>query len=228
VASRRRWWFLFAVAAGACGGTTAAPTRDAGVDGTVALDAAPDATQDMDGGDNVDVGAADGGDVVNPSPCPRTPPSVGSSCSRELLSCEYGASDDPLCNKAYQCNGGKWSLAYDGFGCRFTGTNDPACPATYGDVPQNGPCSGPPLCDYPQGRCECILSCGHPLPDAGSHWVCSSAGVGCPSPRGDNKLGAACSLPGLVCQYGICCATTSQTCGDAGIWEGFISYSLCP
>jgi hypothetical protein len=232
-----KWAVLLAVTA--CGGATAAAPLDAGEDATT-----PDAAQDgsvlPDGGadtnerDAAEADAArvdsDAGDARTTTLCPKSAPQEGAPCTRELLYCEYGTSNDPLCNTAYRCQGQRWSLDYDGVDCRFSGTNDPACPATYGDLKQDGSCNGSSVCEYPEGRCECVLGCGHDAgPDSGSHWLCGSASSpGCPSPRGANKLGSACTTPGVSCWYGVCCPGASQQCGDAGIWEGMIVKVPCP
>jgi hypothetical protein len=146
------------------------------------------------------------------------------------LNCEYGASNDPLCNTTYECNGTTWNKGYDGSQCGFTGTNPPGCPATYAEAAQHGTCASNLLCEYPEGRCECVLGCGGPPPppDAGMAWICTQTSAGCPSPRGDAKLGAACTTPGLSCSYGACCSGANQTCSDAGYWQGFILVGGCP
>jgi hypothetical protein len=226
--SRWKWGALVAIAAAACGGTT-----------LTSLDTDGGATDAGSGPDSGDAGAAAdapvttdaAGDVQTVSPfCPAAPPAVGAPCTRANLTCEYGGSNDPLCNTTYACDGQQWSKGFDGSHCGFTGTNDPACPATYAGVPRGGACGAVSLCEYPEGRCECTLGCGGPPPppDAGNHWICTVASAGCPSPRGGNVLGAACATPGLSCTYGACCAGANQTCTDAGIWEGNILAGGCP
>jgi hypothetical protein len=221
-----RWCALVAVLAAACGGTAVSS-----LDG----DGGEDAGSGVDGGRDAGLDAPPpldaGRDVVTLSPlCPATAPAPGSSCTRANLTCEYGTSNDPLCNTTYACNGQVWTKAYDGSQCGFTGANDPACPATYGGVPKGAACTGPSVCEYPEGRCECVLGCGGPPPppDAGNRWICSTPPAGCPSPRGGNVLGAACNSPGLSCQYGACCTGANQTCTDAGIWEGNVFGGGCP
>jgi len=226
-----RWCGLVAVAAAACGGTTVASLdADGGdVDGAAGLDASTGASDATSSGGDAAADVAIDGRVLSPL-CPTAPPVAGTPCTRANLTCEYGTSNDPLCNTTYACNGQVWTKAYDGSQCGFTGSNDPACPATYGGVPKGAACTGPGLCEYPEGRCECVLGCGGPPPppDAGNRWICSSPPAGCPSPRGANVLGATCTTPGLSCQYGACCSGANQICSDAGIWEGNIMGGGCP
>jgi hypothetical protein len=222
------------VAIGACGGSTVlsvgpeAGTPDANGNGTA--DATIDVQDDEPPVDTGDAAIDDGpkADTARPPLCPPVAPAVGGSCSIESLRCEYGDSNDPLCNTTYSCDSGQWSLYHDGKTCGFNGTNDPGCPAKYADIMNGGSCTGPGICDYPEGRCQCVTHCGgRPPPDASSFWSCVVASAGCPSPRGGNRLGTSCQTPGLTCDYTACCNGLVQVCGDAGVWAG--SYTLpCP
>jgi hypothetical protein len=230
---------LAAIAVAACGGATSSALVSGDEGGITDGSTSPDAqtTTGSEGGvAPSDAGATpdstvNGTDAATLSPfCPPVPPSIGSACTRVNLTCEYGTSDDPLCNTTYECNGQTWAKGYDGTNCGYSGTNDPACPATYATASKGGACGGFSVCEYAEGMCECIISCGGPPPppDAGDHWVCSPSPAGCPSPRGGAKLGAACATPGEICNYGMCCSGANQTCTDAGIWEGNIFGGGCP
>jgi hypothetical protein len=196
---------------GACGGVTTT------IDGGGADAGADTTTTTVDGG-------SDAGLVA---PCPSSAPLVGAACSGDV-SCEYGTSNDPMCNKLFSCGGQGWYVGYDGSGCDYSGTNDPACPTTYAAT--TGACSASSsVCEYSDGRCICVTSCGGvALPDAGLHWECSGTSAPCPSPRDGAKIGAACNTPGTYCQYGVCCSGANQECTDAGVWEGTIMQGGCP
>jgi hypothetical protein len=234
--SRWRWGALVAMAAGACGGTTAlSPGVDAGEVADAGAAAPHDATVDAGNGDTTDATddsttAADVTEEPRPTPpyCPSAPPTVGVLCPHTGADCEYGTSNDRLCNTIYSCTSGRWVKSYDAIYCNFNGTNDPACPATYAEGLTNGPCAITSACEFPEGRCACVHRCGGLRnPDGGSLWVCGRASQGCPVIRGTNELGTPCATPGLVCDYDGCCNSTSQTCGEAGVWEDLTS-PPCP
>jgi hypothetical protein len=141
------------------------------------------------------------------SPCPANPPS--GACSPVGLECEYGSDPNPSCNEVLTCEtGGQWSVPPP-VHC-LPGT----CPATYADVPQGKACSPAGLdCAYSQGQCNCAGT----LPvSTGTVWQCSTPPSGCPEPRA--ALGAACSQPGLSCDYGSCTGGIAEQCVD-GYWQ---------
>jgi hypothetical protein len=212
---------LVLVALLACGGTAVeggdGGDASTGNDGTVGDAASTDSG-------STDSGSADAG--LSPA-CPSSAPDGGQACTSQV-SCEYGTSNDPLCNTLYGCNGQVWSELYSGLVCDYTGTNDPSCPATYAQA--TGVCVNSNIvCEYPEGRCECVAGCGGPPPppDAGDHWICTKASTGCPDPRGAAKIGAVCNTPGQQCTYGACCSGATQTC-TGGIWTGNIMAGGCP
>jgi hypothetical protein len=209
------WRSILGMALGAslaCGGSTIAD--DGGADGSTDTNTASDVGGPMDAG-------------LSPA-CPSSAPTSGQSCTT-FVSCEYGTSNDALCNVLYGCNGQQWSVLYGSEACDYDGSNGPSCPTTY--TAAMGTCTATAsACEYPEGRCECVVSCGGPPPpeDAGAQWICSSTQQGCPSPRGNAKIGATCTSPGQQCSYGACCSGASQTCSDAGIWTGNILAGGCP
>lgn len=227
--ARIKFGALAAIVGMACGGTAVTGSPDGGFDaGADVVDATVDdtGTDADDGGATTDSG---GDEFPVPTLCPPNPPGVGSPCSHPSLMCEYGTSNDPLCNSAFLCDGQSWANSYRAEECRFGGTNDPTCPTTYAEAAKSGACTGASVCEYPEGRCECAQWCGgvRPPPDAGSHWACSAASPGCPSTRGANKLGTPCAPTGLSCNYTACCTGLLQTCSDAGVWAGLIGIP-CP
>ena len=130
MASRGRAELAFALAlfaGAACGGSTAAigALDGGGEDGSSSRDGGADGTTSADGSDGSSALDA-GGDASVKSPfCPPSPPASGAACTRANLTCEYGTSNDPLCNSTYECNGQVWTKGYDGTQCGFTGTNEP-------------------------------------------------------------------------------------------------------
>jgi hypothetical protein len=94
--------------------------------------------------------------------------------------------------------------------------NPPGCPASYGAG--TGNCAIGLVCNYPQGRCECIDYCGGPAPPEGdnSHWECATkADNGCPDDP--PTAGETCKVP-TSCSYGACCKRLF-TCVN-GKWSG--------
>jgi len=100
-----------------------------------------------------------------------------------------------------------------------------ACPSTFDGVTEGSACPNDGLiCNYPRGRCACVVSRGGPVLqiDASTQgrWACQHPGTaGCPMPRA--PLGSACTANGLFCDYGTCNVPggTAEQC-EGGIWKG--------
>jgi len=107
------------------------------------------------------------------------------------------------------------------------------CPATWADAPtQTVDCEQPepPTCDYPEGRCACLLpetECSGVQREPGPlalvpTWRCEGhvRPDGCPR---EAPTGAACTDEGRSCTYGRC-GGAIVTCQD-GAWTttGFVS-----
>ena len=168
----------------------------------------------------------DGGGNDAPSPvCPSSPPSasIPSSCSDPGVTCEYGSDPNPYCNTVATCTSGTWSVQEPSpSGCP-TPPNPTSCPATFASVPVGTHCGAlvGTTCEYPQGNCGCAVQSGGPYPEDASAvalWFCDDPGPGCPMPR--PRFGAACSQPGLDCDYSSCTLQTgvNVVCKD-GAWE---------
>ncbi len=199
----------------ACGGTE--PTTDSGT---------TDATTTYDSHFGFDEGsdAFDSGIAADATPpsgtCPSSAPAEGSSCSGgDGLECEYGTSWDLPCNARFVCEGDHTWHAEQTITCAW------ACPSSYPYMTDAG-CSSYASCDYPQGHCDCVTSCGGPPPpDQNWRWSCKAEPANCPWPRPD--LGTACANEGKYCGYDVgCCGGTELTC-SAGLWRGSPA-PVCP
>jgi hypothetical protein len=133
------------------------------------------------------------------------------------MECEYGTNPNPVCNDTETCMAnGTWSYPTPGPACP-AGT----CPATYADVPQGKECMPQELdCSYPEGQCNCAFT---PVASTTPVWQCSTPAQGCPEPR--PNIGAACTQPGLACNYGSCTGGVELQCTD-GSWQ--IVETPCP
>jgi hypothetical protein len=165
-----------------------------------------------------------------PAPvCPPPPaPTQGGPCTSPGLACEYGVSTVQSCDTVVTCSTKMaWVLtAPSGTDC---GAIRPTtCPATFAGAALGGACTtSGTLCDYVQGRCDCVpsgLLGADPimLVDAtvpSDHWACQDPdNANCPTPR--PPLGSFCSQPSLVCDYGSCSVDggTSEVC-QGGVWQ---------
>lgn len=201
---------------GACGGKSDAP---------------PLATDRGDGSQTTDV--ASGGTYVSGthSPgCPESQPSLGSPCSVDDASCEYGDDFNPACNTQLHCGGGKWN------GALLRGDTDRTCPS--GGPPKDPPppangkecpaskpsgaCTGNVTCRYGdalEDECACGPICRlYPVQyceDAGADWRCAPAPKNttiCPVPR--PRIGDPCSEDGRSCRVG---PAHEESCEESSI-----------
>jgi hypothetical protein len=199
-----------------CGGSTSASPQDGG--------GQPDGTNQKDTGTQGDSGApldsavpdgawgipSDGGPWS--AVCPETAPAVNSSCSHDMLVCEYGdAWWNVACDTVVVCSFGQWTLRQTGGGPCLgkPGPNQPGCPSNSGTIVESSACPEAGLtCNYEQGVvCGCFGSA-----DAGSGWNCQPA-RDCPTSR--PRLGAACSGQ-QECTY-VLCAYSEQCVGN--VWQ---------
>jgi hypothetical protein len=164
-----------------------------------------------------------------PAPvCPPPPAPNQGSCMSPGLQCEYGASTVQSCNTVVLCSSRlDWTLT-PASGTDCGAPRPSACPTTFAGAALDGTCTpSGTLCDYPQGRCDCVLNAlvgAAPimLVDASapaSHWVCQNpANANCPTPR--PLLGTFCGQPNLLCDYGSCYVDggTSEVC-QGGVWQ---------
>ncbi|HEY8038705.1 MAG TPA: hypothetical protein VIF15_02890 [Polyangiaceae bacterium] len=214
--SRVHGWLVVATLVAGCGGSTFAGGGDAAPGG--------DSGAGTDGGG----GGDDGGGAV--SPCPASPPSSGSACAPQGLSCEWGSSTVQSCDTVAFCNGGRWQVtAPNPGGLDCGGGPQGQCPGSFAAVPRQTHCSPYLLaCDYPQGRCACTIPAAGAQPadaSAVAEWLCQDPAAGCPQPR--PPLGSPCAQEGLDCDYGACTIPggNAETC-HGGIWtEGGVA---CP
>ena len=210
---------------GACGGKSGGGVSSSGV----APDGAPTAGGTMVRGTH--------------SPgCPETQPALGSSCTTDDLSCEYGDDFDPSCNAQLHCSVGTWSsLGGSGSACPSGGppkdppppANGAACPASQ----PSGACMGTLTCRYGSGletSCACGPICSsYPVArceDAGVDWRCGPAPKNstiCPVPR--PRLGEACTQEGESCRVGPAhaesCEESAISC-RSGAWR--LNIGGCP
>ena len=213
--------------AGADGGAESAAGHDAGTtsDATFTFDVT---TQDVGAKDvMLDALTLDGG------VCPPSPPATGSSCTAQGTLCEYGTAWLAECDVVAVCQKGvgglTWTLEYDGGSGCFVTAGGSTCPPTLAAA-RDTPCpqSGTG-CQYPEGWCECEISCGGPPPplDAGSIWLCSTPPVaGCSPVR--PRFGSSCANePAGGCDYGLCCGGSNMQC-QGGTWQGTILIGGCP
>lgn len=196
----------------ACGGD-ADPAIEAG---------ATDATTLHDVHFGFDSTGGEAGLDVDSSPpsgtCPSSAPTEGSSCNGgDGLTCEYGSHWELACNVRFTCEGDHTWHASQSIACNWT------CPSSF---PTDAGCSAYESCDYPEGHCDCVTSCGGPPPpDEVWRWSCKAVPTNCPWPRPD--LGTACATEGQYCGYDVgCCGGTELTC-LGGLWRGSPA-PVCP
>lgn len=159
--------------------------------------------------------------------CPGSPPTVGASCAELGLLCEYGDDLDWTCNVVTHCKpGGTWELATGGNPkCPSPALGvGPGCPASHPTAAKNQTCpQDNQVCAYPEGICVCqpgyVIGPGGP--DASvppSTWQCASPSAGCPPFR--PRIGSACSISELSCDYGVCGMPSGSAyrCDAAGTW----------
>lgn len=207
-----------ATSSGACGGnvSSSAASSDAAASDVGVKDSSPsDSTGPTDSGAPVDVADAEpDGEPWSPV-CPETAPSVGSSCSQAMLSCEYGdAWWNVACDTVLVCSQGQWGLAeVGGSPCLGKpGPNPPGCPTNAAYIAVNSACPDAGLtCNYLQGVvCQCLAD--HVSVDAGPYWDCVPAS-NCPTTR--PRIGAQCSGT-AGCTYELC--SYAEICAS-GIWQ---------
>jgi hypothetical protein len=108
-----------------------------------------------------------------------------------------------------------WETASVGGTCSVADAGE-TCASTYAAVPVGQPCSAQGFaCGYPQGDCYCSLG-GGPVSMGPPKWICVATPAGCPGPR--PNIGAACSQPGLSCNYGACLGGVQLQC-EEGQWQ---------
>jgi len=220
------WTLASALAAGlvlaGCGGATfdSIAASDAGGDAPSASDGDSDsATHDGGPGDDGPVGDAPSDSPVTHGPCPASPPTPGSACTREDLQCEYGTSQYVGCDILVQCTSGQWQTQTFGDTCPG-GPNPPECPPTMASVPSGSACGSQTItCHYDLGQCTCGFLFGPPPPPLdgggpGYTWTCDDPGPGCPQPR--PRVGSACTQDGQSCMYETC--SYGQQC-TGGVWQ---------
>ncbi len=144
--------------------------------------------------------------------CPESPPIPGVGCDEVAgLQCEYGGDAYGNCPREIDCD-------QPHFGSAYVWIDRPApsctplpagCPATKAEVVEGSSCTVDidtyDSCEYPEAACACV-ACRAPGGDAVGIWKCrawSDIHPDCPvKPRA--HLGAACSIPGLRCDYNRC------------------------
>lgn len=211
---------LFLVLATACGNdaTTTAPD-DAAADGSKQKkDAAPD------GNVSWPEAGPDGAIVWPDGPCPATAPSVNGACTSTGLLCEYGSAFWPGCDSLFVCDAsGVWKT--DTVACPTT-TANASCPADFVSA-HKGTCTPQQsYCEYPEGRCECVKTCGGPPdPNPIPGWACDAPDKSCAAAR--PRFGTACASEGQACRYEICCSGADMVCAN-GLWRGTMPVGGCP
>ena len=109
----------------------------------------------------------------------------------------------------------------------------PGCPASFSSVNPSTTCTMPNLlCQYPQGACICIvIDTGPGMADASPPpptWQCASPAPGCPA--SPPTVGSSCSMPGNLCDYGVCGQPPNDAfyCdGTSGKWTAGIAQNRC-
>jgi hypothetical protein len=162
------------------------------------------------------------------SACPQSaPPVLGTSCADTGLLCEYGSDRDWECNVVAHCNPSHTWESGTGGGPQCPSPPlgvGPGCPPSHAAAAQGGTCStDQQVCAYPEGICVCTPppTIGPGMPDASippSAWQCAMTSAGCPPFR--PRIGSACSMPDLVCDYGVCGTPpgSAYQCDAAGYW----------
>lgn len=207
----------------ACGGSTSSVSNGN-------TDAGPAPGTDGGGSDG-----GGGGTTVGPRApgCPPSAPTLGTSCSKDGLYCEYGDDFNPECNTVVICTGNWGSPISYGGGpekpkCGAPppkpGPNPSACPASADSAGQTCGAGGT-VCNYPGKQCTCQIDCpqypvGHECPDAGTTWVCLNRVDSCSTPR--PSVGSPCTAQ----QEGQTCGLADPTeCGqeqlscEKGTWK---------
>jgi hypothetical protein len=143
------------------------------------------------------------------------------------LLCEYGDDRDWNCNVVAHCKpGNTWEMAASGNPmCPSPPLGlGPGCPASHAAASQGNVCmQNEEVCSYPEGICVCQpgFTIGPGMPDASpppSTWQCAMPSAGCPAFR--PRIGSACSMPDLQCDYGVCGVPSGSAyqCDAAGYW----------
>jgi hypothetical protein len=180
--------------AGACGGVVQETQADGPVD-----DSGVDAKAPL----GTPLGALVGA-------CPAARPMWGVSCDAVAgVICEYG--DDPdwgcndlaycsppeTCTSAAACARFAWApLDESPPRCPSPAlVSGPDCPASHADAVRGGACSKEgEVCVYAEGLCACSSALGG--------WACATPAAPCPPIR--PRVGSACSVSDLLCDYGVC------------------------
>ena len=122
--------------------------------------------------------------------CPPTPPTPGSACKRDFMSCLYGTDPSPACREDYTCRNSKWQHeTWTNSACGWI-----ACPATQPGATER--CEDDPNtaggCWYGGTYCAC---------EYGGTFRCYApiSTPGCPETV--PNWGARCEVPGLECKY---------------------------
>jgi hypothetical protein len=162
-------------------------------------------------------GSTDGGPQPPAPACPKTEPAAGSFCSSIGEECEYGTNASTACNVIVTCTKSGWAHMAPTTACVHG-----SCPATYPSAMVGEACSPGGLdCGYEEGTCTCAPPIGPLMADGGDsvRWQCFPKQAGCPSPR--PTLGAACTSPGLSCNYGACADGVELMC-KGGVWTSVV------
>ncbi len=208
--------FFLLLALSACGGVVVDSSSDGGPDATPKDGALTDGTALTDGS------SSDGGTTVTVG-CPADAPAPGTACAPPGALCEYGTAFWTQCDDVFKCNPKTDTWFARPKDTSLCAADSQSCPATFKEA--KGTCTPFMDCDYPEGYCECVVTCGGPPGGPQDYFACAHPYQGCPYPR--PRLGTACSNEGQQCNYQVCCTGTNMTC-KGGTWQGLILDQPCP
>jgi hypothetical protein len=162
--------------------------------------------------------------------CPQSPPANGSPCSRPGgLQCEYGNDWDSECNTLADCYTPQatWDVRLPSTipgQCPTPATGGANCPATLAQAQAAGACAtslAGTICQYPEGLCDCYM----PETGTDTSWFCQSGNSAmCPATR--PRIGSACAVGDVDCQYQICGRGGRVLC-RGGVWLEGIAINMC-
>lgn len=158
--------------------------------------------------------------------CPAVEPALGDACEPGGIVCTYGDDVRIDCRHARKCAGGVWIQDESREDCR---------PAPGGYCPSavpSGACTpvsydgqvidsnGQAVCAYPDGT-TCVCNLCETEGCEGPAWDCASPPITVDCPSSAPNLGAACSTPGVACDYGFPCQG-----GGSFVCKGTVWYPL--
>jgi hypothetical protein len=173
-----------------------------------------------------------------PRVCPTEVPMTSSSCETAGLWCEYGdGGPHSTCTTAALCDviaktGGTlgWHITPPTPTCGIQPTD---CPSSYGE-PLDAACPSQGICNYSEGRCECVICDDYDGSPEQNQWRCRAwsdvPGIyvdgGATAPNGTcpaerPRLGTPCNDTTVVCGYDSCNDISIgpyQFC-DLGTWS---------